>query len=613
MATKLQVLEHYFGYASFRAGQEEIIDALLSGRDAVGIMPTGAGKSLCYQVPALLMKGITLVISPLISLMKDQVSALVQNGVRGAYLNSSLTWNQYRAALRNARAGVYKIIYVAPERLLTPEFLDFAKNAPISMVTVDEAHCVSQWGQDFRPSYLSIPEFVNVLPRRPVVSAFTATATPRVREDILSLLELRDPWITTTSFDRPNLYFEVRRPKDKLQETLELVSQRRDRSGIIYCGTRKGVEELCEKLRDQNIPATRYHAGLPDEERQQNQEDFLYDRASVMVATNAFGMGIDKSNVSFVIHYNMPKDLESYYQEAGRAGRDGSPAQCFLLYSGQDIILNRFLLTHGDEGQYVDEEILEELSRQNEARLQAMVGYCMTTSCLREYILHYFGEHAPTQCGNCQNCVGRFERVDITPQAREILSCVRYLRQRFGIKMVVDVLRGSKSEKVRRQGFEKLPIYGRLSQVKEGELRDMIHALLLQEFLEQSAGEYPTLSLGPQADSLLAGQAKAFLQVREAPKQPPEKKTPRALPKGDPELLDRLRQLRARLSREQNVPMYIIFSNATLEAMAAYQPVTSEELLDIPGVGQAKLQKYGMEFLKEIQQWMGSQENGEGL
>lgn len=607
MATKLQVLEHYFGYASFRAGQEEIIDALLSGRDAVGIMPTGAGKSLCYQVPALLMNGITLVISPLISLMKDQVSALVQNGVRGAYLNSSLTWNQYRAALRNARAGVYKIIYVAPERLLTPEFLDFAKNAPISMVTVDEAHCVSQWGQDFRPSYLSIPEFVNALPRRPVVSAFTATATPRVREDILSLLELQDPWITTTSFDRPNLYFEVRRPKDKLQETLELVSQRRDRSGIIYCGTRKGVEELCEKLRDQNIPATRYHAGLPDEERQQNQEDFLYDRASVMVATNAFGMGIDKSNVSFVIHYNMPKDLESYYQEAGRAGRDGSPAQCFLLYSGQDIILNRFLLTHGDEGQYLDEEILEELSRQNEARLQAMVGYCMTTSCLREYILHYFGEHAPTQCGNCQNCLGKFSHLDVTKPAREIVSCVRYLRERYGIKMVLDVLRGGKGERLTRLGFEKLPCYGKLGQYQERQLRDMVNTLLLEGFLTQSTGEYPTLSLGRRGQELLQGRAQVSLRVREGDAPAREKRSPSSLPKGNPDLYQRLRNLRGKISRTRNIPVHIIFSNTTLEAMSAYQPTTPGEFLEIPGVGQAKLQQYGQAFLEEIKNWKQEQ------
>lgn len=607
MPTKLQVLEHYFGYPAFRPGQEELIDALLSGRDAVGIMPTGAGKSLCYQVPALLMEGITLVVSPLISLMKDQVTALVQNGVRGAYLNSSLTWNQYQAALRNARAGVYKIIYVAPERLLTPEFLDFAKSASISMVTIDEAHCVSQWGQDFRPSYLSVPEFVEALPQRPVVSAFTATATPRVRQDILSLLALRDPWVTVTSFDRPNLYFEVRRPKDKLGETLKLLKERREKSGIIYCATRKAVEEVCEALQEQGFAATRYHAGLTDQERQKNQEDFLYDRATVMVATNAFGMGIDKSNVAFVIHYNMPKDLESYYQEAGRAGRDGEPAECFLLYSGQDVGLNRFLFSRSEENADLDEQALEQLTQQNEHRLRAMTNYCHTTSCLREYILHYFGEHAPTRCTNCQNCTGQFQQVDITSQSREILSCVRYLRQRYGIKMVLDVLRGSKNEKILRQGFAKLPIHGKLSAFKEEDLREMMHTLLLQGFLNQSDGEYPTLALGPRAEELLRGEAAVFMRVRTGDILPPAKQSPRDLPKSDPQLFQRLRELRGKLSRTQNVPMYIIFSNATLEALAAYQPVTPEELLKIPGVGQAKLQKYGKVFLEEIQSWKEEQ------
>ena len=600
--TKLQILEQYFGYPSFRPGQEELIDALLAGRDAVGILPTGAGKSLCYQVPALLLEGITLVVSPLISLMRDQVAALVQNGVRGAYLNSSLTWGQYQKALHNARAGVYKIIYVAPERLLTPEFLDFAKSAPIAMVAVDEAHCVSQWGQDFRPSYLSIPEFLAQLPRRPVVAAFTATATPRVREDILSLLELRDPWVTVTSFDRPNLYFEVRRPKDKLAELLTLLAERRERSGIVYCGTRKAVEEVCDALREHGYAATRYHGGLEDQERLRNQEDFLYDRATVMVATNAFGMGIDKSNVSFVIHYTMPKDLESYYQEAGRAGRDGSPAQCFLLYSGADVALNRFLFTHSDEGQYIEEEALEQLNQQNEARLQAMIGYCHTTSCLREYILHYFGEHAPTQCANCQNCVGHFSQVDVTKEGRGLVSCVRYLRERYGVTLVVEVARGSKSEKVLRQGFDKLPCYGSLKGVKESTLRDVARALVLQGYLEQTQGEYPLLKLGPQAESLLNGQARVEMRVRQSQEEP-EKKPARKLPKGDPQLFDRLRAVRARLSREQNVPMYIIFSNATLEAMAAYQPLTPAELLDVPGVGQAKLQKYGQAFLEEIRKW----------
>ncbi|MFR8067569.1 MAG: DNA helicase RecQ [Acutalibacter sp.] len=600
--TKLQVLEQYFGYASFRPGQEDLIDALLRGQDVVGVMPTGAGKSLCYQVPALLMEGVTLVVSPLISLMKDQVAALVQNGVRGAYLNSSLTWGQYQKALRNARAGLYKIIYVAPERLLTPEFLDFAQSVEVSMVVIDEAHCVSQWGQDFRPSYLDIPDFVDKLPRRPVVSAFTATATPRVRRDILSLLRLRHPFVNVTSFDRPNLYFEVRRPKDKLQELFALLEPRREKSGIVYCATRKGVEEVCTALGERGFAATRYHAGLSDQERQKNQEDFLYDRATVMVATNAFGMGIDKSNVSFVIHYNMPKDLESYYQEAGRAGRDGQPAECFLLYSGQDVSLARFLLAHSEESQDLDPRAQEQLAQQNERRLQAMTGYCHTTSCLREYILHYFGEHAPTQCANCQNCVGHFSQVDVTKEGRGLVSCVRYLRERYGVTLVVEVARGSKSEKVLRQGFDKLPCYGSLKGVKESTLRDVARALVLQGYLEQTQGEYPLLKLGPQAESLLNGQARVEMRVRQSQEEP-EKKPARKLPKGDPQLFDRLRAVRARLSREQNVPMYIIFSNATLEAMAAYQPLTPAELLDVPGVGQAKLQKYGQAFLEEIRKW----------
>ena len=603
--TKLQVLEQYFGYASFRPGQEDLIDALLRGQDVVGVMPTGAGKSLCYQVPALLMEGVTLVVSPLISLMKDQVAALVQNGVRGAYLNSSLTWGQYQKALRNARAGLYKIIYVAPERLLTPEFLDFAQSVEVSMVVIDEAHCVSQWGQDFRPSYLDIPDFVDKLPRRPVVSAFTATATPRVRRDILSLLRLRHPFVNVTSFDRPNLYFEVRRPKDKLQELFTLLEPRREKSGIVYCATRKGVEEVCTALGERGFAAIRYHAGLSDQERQKNQEDFLYDRATVMVATNAFGMGIDKSNVSFVIHYTMPKDLESYYQEAGRAGRDGSPAQCFLLYSGADVALNRFLFTHSDEGQYIEEEALEQLNQQNEARLQAMIGYCHTTSCLREYILHYFGEHAPTQCGNCQNCLGVFQQVDVTQQAREITVCVGHLRGRYGAALVTDVVRGSKSEKVLRQGLDRFPSYGKLRGQKEDFVREVIHTLVLQGFLEQSAGEYPTLRQGDRAPELLRGEACVLLQVRrEDGDAVPKKKAPQDLPKGDPQLYDRLRQVRAKLSAAQNVPVYVIFSNATLDAMAAYRPTTPAQLLEVPGVGQAKLQKYGMAFLKEIQRWV---------
>lgn len=599
---KREVLRQYFGHSSFRPGQEALIDGILAGRDALGIMPTGGGKSLCYQVPALLLPGLTLVVSPLISLMKDQVAALNGVGIPAAFLNSALDAQAFQAVCREIRQGMHKLIYVAPERLLQEGFLALMQEQKIAQVAVDEAHCISQWGQDFRPSYRKITEFVARLPRRPVLSAFTATATAEVQADILTQLELRDPVKVVTGFNRPNLYFAVQQPKRKQPVLTALVEARRDRSGIVYCATRSGVEKICDLLCQRGIPATRYHAGLSEEERQRNQDDFQFDRKTVMVATNAFGMGIDKSNVSFVIHYTMPKDLESYYQEAGRAGRDGSPAQCFLLYSGADVALNRFLFTHSDEGQYIEEEALEQLNQQNEARLQAMIGYCHTTSCLREYILHYFGEHAPTQCANCQNCVGHFSQVDVTKEGRGLVSCVRYLRERYGVTLVVEVARGSKSEKVLRQGFDKLPCYGSLKGVKESTLRDVARALVLQGYLEQTQGEYPLLKLGPQAESLLNGQARVEMRVRQSQEEP-EKKPARKLPKGDPQLFGRLRAVRARLSREQNVPMYIIFSNATLEAMAAYQPLTPAELLDVPGVGQAKLQKYGQAFLEEIRKW----------
>ena len=604
MSTKLQVLEQYFGYPSFREGQEELIDALLRGRDAVGIMPTGAGKSLCFQVPALMLPGVTLVVSPLISLMKDQVNALVQNGIRGAYLNSSLTAGQYRAALRNARAGVYKIIYVAPERLLTPEFLDFAVHAEVSMVTVDEAHCVSQWGQDFRPSYLSIPEFLSALPRRPVVSAFTATATPRVREDILSLLELRDPYVTLTGFDRTNLYFEVQKPQNKLEALLHILEEHKGTCGVVYCSTRKTVEEVCEELCRRGYRASRYHAGLTDEERRNSQDDFLYDRAEIMVATNAFGMGIDKSNVSFVVHYNMPKDLESYYQEAGRAGRDGSPADCILLYGGQDVTLQRFLFTRAEENEGVDEETRALLLRQNEERLKAMTFYCHTSSCLREYILNYFGERGKTTCGNCWNCNHLFREEDVSLPAREIAVCVHHLRGRYGVKLVTDILRGSKNEKVLRQGFDRYPSHGKLSGMSEGRIRDIIHFLILEGYLALSGGDYPVLSAGERMDELLRGDGPLWMKLPEESarvKKTAAAKTPAG--PGDPELFERLRTLRGKLAARQNVPSYVVFSNAALEDMAARQPETPEEFLQVSGVGQAKLQRYGKEFLEEIRAW----------
>ena len=601
-----QILKDVFGYDSFRGGQETLIRAILEGRDALGIMPTGAGKSLCYQIPALARDGITLVVSPLISLMKDQVGALTQAGVRAAYLNSSLTPAQYRRAMENARAGAYRILYVAPERLETEEFLDFARSAEIFMVCVDEAHCVSQWGQDFRPSYLKIPRLIQALPRRPVVSAFTATATAQVREDIVRILELRDPMVLTTGFDRPNLYFEVRKPRDKEAELLEILQEHRDQSAIVYCSTRKTVEEVCELLCREGFAATRYHAGLSDQERQANQEDFLYDRKPVMAATNAFGMGIDKSNVSLVVHYNMPKDLESYYQEAGRAGRDGAEASCILLYGGQDVITNRFLIDRSVGGD-LDPETAEQLREKDRERLKAMTFYCHTPDCLRGYLLRYFGEEAPDFCGNCGNCRENFETADVTVEAQKILSCVSRMRQRFGVKMVCDVLRGGKTERIRQQQLDKLTTYGILAGTPEAVLRELIRNLELQGLLRDSGGDYPVLKLTEGSLEVLRGQRQVVIRRNRALSER-EKKRERAEKsasgKTDPALYQRLRELRERLAGEQDIPAYLVFANAALEDMCRLRPATPEEFLEVSGVGKRKLERYGEEFLRVIREYV---------
>ena len=599
--TKEEALQTYFGYDAFRGGQEPVIDALLSGRDALAIMPTGAGKSLCYQIPALLLPGITLVISPLVSLMRDQVTALVQMGVPAAYLNSTLTFKQYLLALSRARAGRYKIIYVAPERLETEAFQAFAQEADISLVAVDEAHCISQWGQDFRPSYLKIPAFVAGLRRRPPVGAFTATATPEVREDIQRLLELDAPLPVTTGFDRENLYFEVRQPASKQGALLEVIRSRPGKCGIVYCATRKTVEEVCTFLRDQGIAATRYHAGLSPEERQRNQEDFLYDRASVMVATNAFGMGIDKSDVRYVVHFNMPKDMESYYQEAGRAGRDGLPASCILLYGGQDVRTAEFLITHSEPREELDARTAERLRKRDLQRLRQMTAYCRTRRCLRQAILQYFGEYAPDYCGNCYNCLHNFEEPDVTREARIILRCVEELGEHFGVGVLAETLCGADTEKVRKFHMDREPSYGLLRELTQKEVRDRVRFLLDQEILQLSPGQYPVVRLGPNAADAAPGGPPLLMRAEKEEKAAAARRSlPTELDGRQEELFGRLRALRATLARRQGVPAYVVFSDKTLRELAVTRPQTMEEFRAVGGVGEAKAARYGRLFLAEI-------------
>lgn len=611
MDQKYRVLKEVFGYDRFRGGQEQMIDAILQGRDALGVMPTGAGKSICYQLPALLMPGITLVVSPLISLMRDQVQALRQAGVAGAFLNASLTRGQYLKAMENAYQGQYKIIYVAPERLLTGMFLEFARQMPISMVAVDEAHCVSQWGQDFRPSYLDIPAFVGELPRRPVLAAFTATATPKVRQDIRQLLELQNPEEACTGFDRANLFYQVLRPSSKKTALLEQVGQFRGQSGIVYCATRKTVEEVCDFLRQSGVSAARYHAGLEPEERSQSQEDFIFDRVQVIVATNAFGMGIDKSNVRFVIHYNMPKDMESYYQEAGRAGRDGEKAQCVLLYSGQDVLTNQFLIEKSREVEGLDPETARQMIQRDKERLRQMAYYCQTTDCLRQFILGYFGEQSPDACGNCSNCQTPLQQLDFTRQARSIVDCVEQMGQRFGATVLAEVLRGAETEKVLSWNLARYHGFGTLAGMTQREVLDGIQLLVQRGYLAVKEGKYPIIQLGPESGALLAGGRQVLIKVRQ--KQQPRREKPsrgRAAASeevSNPGLFERLRALRAQLARQQGVPAYVVFTDATLRQMSAQMPASWAAMLEISGVGQQKIQRYGQRFLDEIAAW--KQEN----
>lgn len=595
MADKYTVLKEYFGHTDFRHGQAQVVDTLLQGGDALCVMPTGAGKSLCYQVPALLFDGVTLVVSPLISLMKDQVAALVQSGVRAAYLNSSLSFAQLNKALYNMRCGAYKIVYVAPERLVAPDFIEACRHIKISLLAVDEAHCISQWGQDFRPSYLRITDFVRTLGYRPVIGAFTATATAEVKEDIEAALELKSPFKITTGFDRPNLRFTVIRPDTKMVALLELLQERPGTTGIVYCSTRKTVEEVCEGLCDRGYAATMYHAGLPDTVRRDNQEDFVYDRKNIMVATNAFGMGIDKSNVSFVIHYNMPKNIESYYQEAGRAGRDGGNADCVLLYNPSDVRTNLYLIDKSEPNPELSVEQQMLVREKDRERLRQMTFYSTTDNCLRSFILSYFGEKSGDYCGNCSNCLARFDRVDITQAARLILTCIKITGERFGKAMVCDILRGSKNQRILMWSLDQYPTYGALKSYTEGELRAIVDFLEREGYLAATAGDYPLLRTTPKAAPVLHGNVE--LTMKTIKKQPPKEKKQKV---EDSPLLAKLKQLRKELADKKRVPAYIIFSDATLKEMCERLPRTALDFRAISGVGNTKQELYGKQFLALI-------------
>ncbi|MDR1412359.1 MAG: RecQ family ATP-dependent DNA helicase [Actinomycetes bacterium] len=669
-------LSHYFGYERFRDGQAALIEQLLAGRDVTGVMPTGAGKSLCYQIPALLTEGLTLVISPLISLMKDQVEALRSCGVAAAYLNSTLTLAEQRETLRTAANGKLRLLYIAPERLESTNFSEYVQTSKghISLVAVDEAHCISQWGQDFRPSYLRIPSFIASLAQRPVVAAFTATATAQVRDDIVRTLDLHEPFVLTTGFDRPNLWFEVRRPGEKsggaggrggritdrkfaaLLKFLREDERGNTQSGIVYCATRKTVEEVCSALCDAGFLATRYHAGLSEAERHRNQTDFLHDNRPLMVATNAFGMGIDKSNVNYVVHYNLPQNIESYYQEAGRAGRDGTPAVCLLLYTPGDVETCKFLITHTSDadnagtGAGLDALTRQELEAKNLALLKQMVFYATTSECLRAFILRYFGESETEACGACSNCAEEFAERDVTVEAQKVVSCVYRLEQRgqrLGKVLVADVLRGSGSRRVRELGLDSLSTYGIMAGAGVAWVRALIDFLVEREYLNVSDSRYPVLSWGPRAREALEPGAQVIMKERvvaaaaaaagsaaevkgaygdgssaggngvedagstseardsgtsgrrkSAETRRQLKAAARETLSGtDHVLFERLRVLRREIAEREGVPAFVVFSDATLYDMVAKRPTTETEFLQVSGVGATKLERYGKAFL----------------
>lgn len=582
-----QLLKQYYGYDTFRTGQEQIIASILEGKDTFGIMPTGGGKSICFQLPALLFPNVTLVISPLISLMKDQIETLEQLGIAATYINSSLDYWEVMERIDGCRNGRYKLIYVAPERLESEEFKSLVKGLTIDLIAVDEAHCVSQWGHDFRSSYKAIASFVAALSHRPIMAAFTATATEEVKQDVVKLLQLSSPNVFVTGFDRKNLYFSVQKGLDRNKFLLEYVKEHKDDVGIIYAATRKEVDKLQQVLQQQGIAISKYHAGMNDLERAQAQEAFIFDNVNVIVATNAFGMGIDKSNVRYVIHYNMPKNIEAYYQEAGRAGRDSEPSECILLFAPQDVLLQRYMIQNNN--------LSPERSQYEYKRLQYMVDYCHTTQCLRKYILEYFGETGvQPQCFNCSTCTDESELVDISVEAQKIFSCIYRMKERFGTVMIAQVLKGADTKKIRGFGLDKLSTYKIMSQYALDQIKDLINLLIAEGYLMLTEDEYPVVKLQKKAVDVLKNKEQVFQKIHYRIKETAPDKT----------LFEQLRSIRKEISARQQVPPYVIFPDSTLNEMSQNYPITLYELGLIKGVGQAKLEKYGEEFIQGIKAYV---------
>ncbi|PLR99234.1 DNA helicase RecQ [Bacillus sp. T33-2] len=576
-----ELLQSHFGYSSFRSGQEQVITSVLEGKNTVCVMPTGGGKSICYQIPALMMPGTTLVISPLISLMKDQVDTLLQHGIPAAFINSSLSAREAAERMENAVQGRYTLLYVAPERLESRDFMDMLTRINIPLVAVDEAHCISQWGHDFRPSYLHIANMVDSLPGNPVVLGLTATATPRVREDICDSLQISCADSVLTGFERENLSFSVIKGQDRLAFLKNYVKKNSNEAGIIYAATRKTVDQLYEWLCKENIHAARYHAGMNDDDRAAEQERFLADKASVMVATSAFGMGIDKSNIRYVVHYQLPKNMESYYQEAGRAGRDGLASECILLYSSQDIQIQRFLIDQSTEQARMGQEL---------EKLQLMADYCHTENCLQAYIVQYFGEHEAEPCGRCGNCTDSRSSVDVTKEAQMVLSCIIRMGQKFGKSITAGVLTGSKNKKIIDLHFNQLSTYGIMKEQSAKQVSELIEFLISQNLIGVEHGAYPTIFVAPPGREVLTGKQQVFrkeaVQISQVSNDDP--------------LFEELRMLRKSIAEEEKVPPFVIFSDTSLKDMCARLPLTTGELLQVSGVGQHKLEKYGEAFLKVI-------------